>query len=416
MLLRARWVVPVAAEPIPDGALCVRDGRIQSVGRWRDLRHLPVTAREDLGEVIVCPGLVNAHCHLDYTGLAGHLPPQASFTAWIQSIKGAKGLQSPEDVREAWRVGAAMLLRNGVTTVGDIEAFPELQPSLVRETGLRVVSFLELIRIRADAPVEDAVDQGGKWLRDLGEAGLRAGLSPHAPYSTTPLLRRRCAELAVRCGAPVSMHLAESAEEFEMFMAGEGALLEWLARNGRAVDDCGGRSPVQVAADAGLLGPRFLAVHVNYLAPGDAERLAGAGASVAHCPRSHAYFRHQPFPWEELRAAGVNVCLATDSLATVRTTRRRALQLDLFAEARRFRTAHPGVALAELLGMVTRHPAAALGMTGEVGILAAGACADLIAVPSAAQSGSPLEGLFEAAGPSLGTMVGGRWVSRREGS
>lgn len=412
-LLRARWAVPVLGPPIPDGAVCVNAARIAGVGRWRDLRSLPAARREDLGDGAICPGLVNAHCHLDYTDLAGKIPPPRSFAAWIQGIKGAKGLQTLDEVRAAWLTGAGMLLRNGVTTVGDIEAFPELQPELIRQAGLRLVSFLELIGIRPESSVEEALEGAAHWLRRVGADGVRAGLSPHAPYSTTPGLRIGCAELAARHAAPVAMHVAESVEEFDMFMSGNGPLIEWLARNGRSSVDCGDRSPVQVAAAAGLVRRGFLAVHANYLTPGDVTLLASAGASVAHCPRSHAYFGHQPFPWSELRRAGVNVCLATDSLATVRTSGRAAPELDLFAEARAFHAVHPGVSPDELLGLLTIRGAAALGLAGRVGALREGAAADLIVLPVPPAASSPVEAIVSGEISPIATMVGGHWAWRK---
>ena len=81
-----------------------------------------------------------------------------------------------------------------------------------------------------------------------------------------------------------------------MFMHGRGKMFDWLRRNGRDMSDCGLGSPVQHLERHGLLAKNLMAVHVNYLAPGDDTLLAKRKVSVVHCPRSHAYFKHQPFP------------------------------------------------------------------------------------------------------------------------
>lgn len=78
MLLRARTVVPISAPPIDDGAVIVRGKRIEAVGRFADLRSSESEV-VDLGDSILLPGLINAHCHLDYTGMAGKLLPARNF-------------------------------------------------------------------------------------------------------------------------------------------------------------------------------------------------------------------------------------------------------------------------------------------------------------------------------------------------
>src|SRR6266705_1629767 len=56
----------------------------------------------DLGEMIVMPGLINAHCHLDYTSMAGLFPPPRSFCDWIKIITTEKALWSYSDYEESW--------------------------------------------------------------------------------------------------------------------------------------------------------------------------------------------------------------------------------------------------------------------------------------------------------------------------
>lgn len=408
-MLRARWVFPVASPPVEDGAVRLEEGRIAQVGSWADLSGQDGAAWQDLGEVALLPGLVNAHCHLAYTSLARTLPPPSSFTGWIHSMKAAKDAQSGQELRGSWLIGAAMLLHGGVTTVGDVEAFPELLPETVRATRLRVLSFLELIRVRADLDAEEPVHRALETIQQLTRGGLRGGLSPHAPYSTTPALLKACAGTASRHGLRVAIHVAESQEEFEMFLRGRGELHDWLLANGRDCSDCGRGSPVAHLAKAGLLGPHVAAIHVNYLAGNDAALLGRAGTHVVHCPRSHDYFGHAPFPFAALRAAGVEVSLGTDSLATVRSGHGTSPQLDLIPEMTEFRRKQPGLRPDEVLRMATISSAHALGLAGEVGVIAPGARADLVQVPAAGSAAELLEGLTSGAARPCGVMLDGRW-------
>ena len=90
MLLRARIVLPVARPPIENGVVHVSGNRIRFVGERREFSPPPGEEIADLGDVILLPGLINAHCHLDYTDFAGKIPPTRFFTDWIKSIVALK--------------------------------------------------------------------------------------------------------------------------------------------------------------------------------------------------------------------------------------------------------------------------------------------------------------------------------------
>src|SRR5262245_20578159 len=117
LLIRARCVVPITGPPIKDGAVLVRGQSIIALGKWKTLANTRSKAVVDLGDSIVLPGLVNAHCHLDYTNMAGLFPPPRRFTDWIKQITATKAEWSYSDFAESWLHGAKMLLHSGTTTV-----------------------------------------------------------------------------------------------------------------------------------------------------------------------------------------------------------------------------------------------------------------------------------------------------------
>jgi cytosine/adenosine deaminase-related metal-dependent hydrolase len=408
--LRARVVVPVTRPPIEDGAVVVGDGRILAVGRWRDLKRFARQAPVDLGAAALLPGLVNAHCHLDYTDMAGKLGPQRSFPDWIKGILALKAEWGYSEYAASWLHGARMLVRTGTTTVGDIEAVPELLPEVWEATALRVLSFLEITGVRCrqapEAILQATLDKAESFL----PGRCRAWLSPHAPYSTTPGLLRRAAEESRARGWRFAMHVAESVDEYEMFLHGRGPMFDWLERNQRDMADCGRGSPIQQLAGLGILGGDLVAAHANCLASGDAQRLARAEVSVVHCPRSHAYFGHRPFQWRDLARYGVNLCLGTDSLVTTARTPGETPLLSLFAEMRAFALRAAGQRPETILRMATVNGAKALGLEGRVGELTEEALADLIAVPCAAAPPEVYEALVHYSGETTATMIEGRWA------
>jgi len=410
MLLRARVVLPVAQPPIDDGAVWISGNRIRSVGRWRDRAVGAGEQVEDLGDAVLLPGLVNAHCHLDYTDLAGEIPATRLFTDWIKSITTAKAGKIYADFAQSWLRGAQMLLRTGTTTVADIEVVPELLPEVWLATPLRVFSFLEMTGVKSRREPRLVLDDAVRKIESLPVSRGGAGLSPHAPYSTTPELLRLSAATAREKGWRLVTHVAESDLELEMFSHARGEMFDWLQRNERDMSDCGLGSPVQHRERHGYLADNLPAVHVNYLAPGDAALLERRGVNVAHCPRSHDFFQHRRFPREELAGVGVNICLGTDSLASVTKVRGRPMELNLFTEMQSFAAAHPDVPPETIVRMATLNGARALGMKGIIGELSENALADLIAVPFAGNCADALEAVVHHVGDVAASMIDGEWV------
>jgi cytosine/adenosine deaminase-related metal-dependent hydrolase len=410
LLLRARVVLPVSQPPIRDGAVLVSGRRIAAVGRWRDLSAHCRGKTVDLGEAVLMPGLVNAHCHLDYTDMAGQFPPPKVFADWLKLITEAKAGWNYSDYAASWLNGARMLVRTGTTSVADIEAVPELLPKVWEGTPLRVFSFLEMIGIRGHRQPHTIVQEAVERIGALKGFRGRPGLSPHAPYSTMPELLRLSAQTTRRRKWRLTTHLAESSMEFEMFARGRGEMFDWLQRSGRDMSDCGLGSPVQHLERCGALSERLLAAHVNYLGRQDAALLAKRKVHVVHCPRCHFYFHHDPFPLRRLAKAGVNVCLGTDSLASVYKTRRQTVELNLFEEMRALAKNEPSLSARKIVRMATLNGARALGMSGQIGELCAGSFADLIALPIAGKIADIYDGILHHQGDVAANMIDGRWA------
>ncbi len=414
MLLRARVVLPVSRPPIRDGAVLITGRRVTAVGRWRELSASSRKETLDLGDTLLMPGLINAHCHLDYTDMVGHFPPPKVFSDWLKLITEAKAGWECHDYVKSWLHGARMLVRTGTTTVADIEAVPQLLPKVWEETPLRVFSFLELIGIKGQERPRTVVHEAVARLEALrpGRGGM--GLSPHAPYSTVPELLRVSAQAARRRNWRLTTHLAESALEFEMFTKGRGAMFDWLQRSGRDMSDCRLGSPVRHLERCGVLSDRLLAAHVNYLSRGDAGLLVERGVHVVHCPRCHFYFHHGKFPLRRLARAGVNVCLGTDSLASVYKSRRQHVELNLFEEMRALAKNEPSLPARKIVRMATINGARALGLGGKIGELTPGSYADLVALPFAGRAGDAYDAALHHHGEVAASMIGSQWAIEPE--
>ncbi|MCX6900376.1 MAG: amidohydrolase family protein [Verrucomicrobia bacterium] len=381
-LYRAKYVLPIASPLIEDGVVGVEGDRIAAVGRRADFNE-PMT---DLGERVLLPGFVNAHCHLDYTNMAGKLPFKGSFADWIADMVVMKRKWWTSDYAASAKAGLAALVQSGTTTVCDIAASPS-NLDMVANAPVRVLSCLELIDVAGKAAAEKFWDRC-------------AGLSPHAPFTASEELYRNVHSFCRQRGKIFTTHIAESNEEAAMFERAEGPLYELLAVLGRSPEDCGRGSSVAWLDGCGVL-EGMLAIHANCLSDDDAARLARARAAVVHCPSSHRFYSHPPFPFDRLRAAGVPVCLGSDSAASGTT-------LDMRAEMREFLAAFSSVRPAEALAMATMTAAKALNQPGLTGILTAGSRADMIAVPVAGAAREAAEAVIAGSETVSWVMVDGK--------
>ena len=375
-LYRARRVLPLSSPPLEDGGIAVRGSEILAVGSWEDLTsEHPGAHREDLGEVILMPGLINAHCHLDYTMMRGALFGNESFSAWIQRLNAMRRSLDQSDYLKAIALGFEELRHWGCTTVLNIESFPELVPFLP-EPPIRTWWFLEVMDVRSRLQSTEALAGAIQFFEQAGEGSGGFGLSPHAPYTASADLYALAKLYAEKYRLPICTHLAESDEEVAMFSRSEGLLYEFLQSIGRPMDDCGGKTPLQVLLENDLLPDKSLLVHMNYLTGDDRSLLMKSAGSfpVIHCPRTHAFFERPPFDLPFFRENGIPVLLGTDSLASNQ-------DLNMFAEMRAMAESFPQLDPLEILLMATMRPAAALDRGGRLGELSPGAVADFLAVP-----------------------------------
>jgi aminodeoxyfutalosine deaminase len=376
MILRARVVVTMDGPPIENGAVAISGNRIDEVGKFPEIaaRH---SGKElvDLGEQALLPGLINAHCHLDYTCLRGKIPRPQSFAEWIRAINAAKAKLGPEDYVASINRGFAEAKRFGTTTIANLTAFPDLISRV--QSPIRAWWFGELIDIRTPERAHEMVDLAVESLKSAEHWGL----APHAPFTASVNLYRRCQEIAgAKKSVLLTTHLAESVEEMSMFRNGSGPLYEFIKQMGRDLSDCN-RHGTPLEKFVGATGRHalpWIVVHLNELSESDFDLMAGLATkfSIVHCPRSHEYFGHSPFQFEKLRSLGFNVCLGTDSLASNDN-------LSLFAEMRQFHKNFPAVSPEKILSMVTTNSAEVLRQEDVLGKIRPGFYADSIAVPCA---------------------------------
>ncbi|MGH7502702.1 MAG: amidohydrolase family protein [Longimicrobiales bacterium] len=399
----ARWVLPVHQPAIREGAVLVdAHGRIAEVGPAAAVA-LPESAREvDLGDAALLPGLVNTHAHLDLSFLRGHLEDR-SFPDWLAKLKETKrgaGLLDADQLA-ATRWSCIEAIGAGITTLGATEDSSAAMEAL-RESGLRGIVYREVF---GPAPAQANEAMAGlcaaiSAMREFETERVRAGVSPHAPYTVSDALYQRVAAFARDEALPVAVHIAESEAEQRLVTHGDGIFAQRHASRGMATP-VRARSPIELLRRTGILDLHPLLIHCVRIDAMDIDVIAASRACVAHCPVANARLGHGIAPVTDLQHAGIVVGLGTDSVAS--NNRMDLLEEARFAQIvqRASRADAMLVPAAQLLRLVTIEGARALGLDARIGSLEPGKDADLCAVSFAAPHvrpvHDPLAALFHAA-------------------
>jgi cytosine/adenosine deaminase-related metal-dependent hydrolase len=388
--LTARWVFPVSSPPLEGGLITVHGDRLTAV-EPRGIRRAVV----DLGDAAILPGLVNAHVHLDLTGMHGLTPPSPDFTGWLKEVIAHRRSRSPEQVRADVEAGLTECLRFGTTLLGDISGDGGSWDVLAN-ASLRAVVFHELLGLPRDR-AQEAGRAAIKWKSQRETSPTcRPGFSPHAPYS----FRAEFLPLLARLGQRIAIHLAESAAELELLERQSGPFVPFLAERG-VWDPTGLAWSASHVVELSSGTERILYVHGNYLDP---LVPIPSNGTLVYCPRTHAAFGHPPHPFRDFLARGVRVALGTDSLAS-------NPDLNLFAEACFVHQRYPDVPGATLLRMATLSGAEALGWQDETGSLEPGKSADLIALPIGTSTpADPHDLLWDSTVLPRAVLFRGRWT------
>ena len=358
------------AGTVPLGTVLIRGNRILAVGPDEDLGPYTATRTLDAHDRVVLPGFSNCHTHIGSNVLLRGLNEDAKLFEWLASMWRLKQNFDHETLRLASLVGLAEMALAGITSFNEHFDAYSVQPeiSALGDIPLRATlgyGFADIgLYDAAAAWSYRALDSFGEIVdahhgRQNGR--LRVALSPHATYSCTEKLWRRCAEVAAQYELTIHTHLSEGQQEH------------------RFVQEQYAQTPTAWLHSLGLLDANLTAAHCTTLTDADIELMASTDVKVAHCPISNAKLCSGIMPIRKLLAAGVTVGLATDGPASHNT-------LDMFQEMKFGAITHKNAELdpelltvSDMLTLATREAARAMHLV-DAGTLAPGQLADVIVV------------------------------------
>lgn len=372
--IRARTVVMTPEKVLDDGFVVFDQGRIKAVGPWSELSRSWSGPVQDLGEVAICAGVFNMHTHLELSHLRGRTVQGQGFSQWVKSLI---SLPMAEVDDAALDAAVAQLSASGTAWVVDISSRkPQQVAAALDRAGLDYTLGVEFFGHQPGA----SADGGLAWPQDakaLSEAQwVRVSAAGHALYSTSPEILRAAKAWCAEQGRVFPLHLAEHQGEEQLLAHGGGEFAELLRQRVLPPDfSPPGCSSVEYADRLGLLDRRTLAVHCVRVNEADIQRLAGRGASICLSPRSNEFIGVGRAPWAELKGAGLNLCLGTDSLSSNH-------DLDVWNEAIHIIEKTGGeIGFSEVLRWLTVNPARFLGLENTHGTLESGKVAGYSIVP-----------------------------------
>lgn len=385
MIIAGRWVLPISQAPISNGAVVVKDGLIKEVGKKSQLLKVyPDEKIVDLGEVVILPGFVDTHTHLEFSTFRGTCR-DVPFWAWKLELAEKSRFFTEEDWEISAQLGALEALQAGVTCIADItKTGASLKTAKV--AGLRGVIFYEVSEMdsaKVEKVMEEAESKVGEWQKTVQGSLLQVGISPYSAYNVTPPLLKQVAQFAKDKGLYLATHLAGSKEEYDFVKFGAGPLahqyreaMGWESHLWQPL----GVSPVKYLENWGLFETPLLAVHCIQVDDYDIDVLERYDVRIAHCPRTSAKLGMGAAPLTKFLQRGIKVGLGTDSPAS-------NYAMDFFDEMRvglllqrSLVKEVEALSTRKFVEMATLGGAQSLGLDEKIGSLEQGKEADLIAV------------------------------------
>lgn len=422
-ILSAEYVLPISAAPISKGAVVVENDKITAVGTRAELAEkFPRTETEDFGEAVIMPGFVNAHSHLEITAMRSFLDDvEHDFSAWLLKLTKVRAERLTDaDIEASALWGALEGARAGVTCFADIGRYGKAGFEALKLSGLRGIVFQETeFSPQDETAAADFARLVEKFLelKSSETALVKAGISPHAPYTVSRKLFQNIAEYSLKENVKISVHAAESIEEKEFLEGGGGFFADVYQKYGYAWN-APQKSSIEYLRDIGVLETKPLLAHCVSVSDADIEIIRSSDARIAHCPKSNAKFGHGIAPLEKFLDKNIRVGFGSDSVASNNTcdlleeARFAALLSRVRGDRKRLLTAR------EIIETATSGGAAALGSEAEIGTLETGKQADLIVISLKTAAQQPVHDVYSAvlfastAREIVFTMVAGREIYR----
>lgn len=378
----AKWLLTETMDLIENGAVVVRGDKIVSVGPRSWVKRSNSARIVNLGDVLLMPGLINMHTHLDASAVRGYFRPHdETFAAWHAKVSSRIKMTSAEQLKSSMRLTIRELIAQGVTTIADTtRSF--LSTEVLEHEPVRSWVTQELF---SDDILRDSahLDNYIKNFRGLRNSRVSSGIGPYSLYSLSPDTQEKVRIFAHKNNILWQTHLAESAEELQAFSEKNGDLYFHMTRKNSWPFDLAPSGPVHYALHRNMIPDGAICIHCNYIAGHELEQLAARNVSIVICHTYTEQTGHKHFPLDVALKRNCTICVGTEGIASHG-------DLSIFDELFALKQAYPHITAKDFLRMATINSARALRAQSCLGSISEGKYADFIAVRFAYSQGEDL--------------------------
>lgn len=315
-LLTADYIYPVSAAPMRGAYLLIDDdGTVLDL--LRDTIDVSVDIKPEYHHGLICPGFVNAHCHLELSFLKSKITEGRGLAAFIKELVPARRA-SEEEIFNAAKDADAEMIANGIVMVGDISN-NDSSVEIKKASRIHYHSFIEIYDLNPDKAFE-SFDAGIKLWKKFKAEGLSASISPHASYSVSAKLLKLIGDFAYENDSLLSIHNQESSGENDMFINGTGGFVEELNKISGAYTNwkaTGFRSLPSVFVHLPKCN-KIEFVHNTYSTKDDVRwaHLYNLFVWWCICPNANMYIENRLPDLEMFKNEVAKICIGTDSYAS----------------------------------------------------------------------------------------------------
>ena len=313
--------------------------------------------------MVAMPGLINMHTHAGMAMMRG-VGEDIAFHQWLDRIWEIEKDLDEDYVYHATKVACLEMIKTGTTTFNDQYWYMPMAYKAASELGIRAaLSYVICDRNDPEESERQKVQCRQMYEASLGWSDLATlVISIHAIYSVSEPMILWATDFARRNGLRIHIHLSETQKEIEDCMAQHG-----------------GMSPVEYLDSLGVLGPDVMAAHSLWLSDNDIQILGNRGVTCIHNINSNLKLASgYKFRYNELRDAGVNVCIGTDGCGSSNNQDMLEAMKTAAMVQKAWRNDPSCMPISELMDIATVNGAKALGI--NAGVLEEGALADILIV------------------------------------
>ena len=369
--LTAGWIFPVSSSPIQNGVIIIDDdGKILSLGERKNFND----AELEIYHGIICPGFINAHCHLELSYMKGKIPERKGMIYFIMDLIDYRtGFKlSPEGdqaeiVYDAIRRAETEMMENGIVAVGDISN-DDSSFDFKSQAGLKYHTFVECFGFYPEKAAA-YFNQSKSFFREAIEKNLSASITPHAPYSVTPELFKLIFSFRENHPAIFSYHNQESQAENEFFESGSGDFTKLFEhfRLPLSIFHPTGKKSLESVLEYFPADKKVLLVH-NAESSREDFRLAlkkNPETFFCTCPNANLYIENRIPDYSGWKNHADRICIGTDSLASNH-------QLSILEEMKTIQRNDSSITTEILLHWATLNGATFFGWEKELGTIETG--------------------------------------------